>query len=712
MQQLTQQLKSGYMELTEVPIPALNAGQILVRNHYSLISAGTEGKTVSDARKGYLAKARSRQKEVRMVINMIKQQGLRSTYNIVMNKLEAPSALGYSTAGEVIAVADDVHDIQVGDRVACGGQGAHHADVVAVYRNLCVKLPDEVSYQHAAFTTVAAIAMQGIRQADLQAGGNCVVIGLGLIGQLTIQLLRASGIRPIGIDIAAGPVAAVNKLDGAVAYTREQAGLEGIISGATDGHGTDAVIITAGTSSLDPVELAGTLCRPKGKVVIVGAVPTGFSRANYYKKELELRMSSSYGPGRYDPSYEEKGIDYPIGHVRWTENRNMQTYVSLLAAGSLDIDTLVSHVFPLANAAQAYDLIMNRTEPFTGILLEYEEEVRAITRIDLSTQANDPTRPRVGFIGAGNFAQNMLLPRLKDKVQLLGVATARGNSATYVGNKYGFSYCTTDASEILEDESINTIFITTRHHMHAGQVIGALQANKHVFVEKPLAMTEEELEEVATIFRGLEKPPALMVGYNRRFAPFMQEITKLFPADRPKGIQIRVNAGQVPANHWIHDPQIGGGRIIGEGCHFIDLAIFLAASPVSSVSAYSLQTSESLGDSVIINLAFANGSTASIAYFSNGHKAIAKERVEVFCDGVVAQVDDFTHLHIQGKKAVRRKSAQDKGHRHELEAFVTAIEHGKPSPISFEELYHSSLVTFKALESIQRGQTIPIEHRF
>ena len=319
---------------------------------------------------------------------------------------------------------------------------------------------------------------------------------------------------------------------------------------------------------------------------------------------------------------------------------------------------------------------------------------------------------KIGFIGAGNFAQNMLLPRLKNKVQLVGVATARGNSATYVGNKYGFSYCTTDASEIYKDEAINTVFITTRHHMHAEQVIGALQANKHVFIEKPLAMTESELEQVATTFRSLEKPPALMVGYNRRFAPFVQRVATLFPADRPKGIQIRVNAGQVPANHWVHDPQIGGGRIIGEGCHFIDLAICLAASPVSSVSAYSLQTSENLSDSVIINLAFVNGSTAAIAYFSNGHKAIAKERIEVFCDGVVAQIDDFIRLHIQGKKAVQKKSAQDKGHQYELDAFVTAIEQGNAPPIPFEELYHSSLVTFKALESVQRGQTIPIEHRF
>ncbi len=712
MQQLTQQLKSGYMELTEVPIPALNAGQILVRNHYSLISAGTEGKTVSDARKGYLAKARSRQKEVRMVINMIKQQGLMATYNIVMNKLEAPSALGYSTAGEVIAVADDVKDIQVGDRVACGGQGAHHADIVAVYRNLCVKLPPEVSYQQAAFTTVAAIAMQGIRQADVQAGGNCVVIGLGLIGQLTIQLLRAAGIKPIGIDIAAGPVAAVNQLEGAVAYTRDQEGLENIIIDSSGGFGTDAVIITAGTSSLDPVELAGVLCRPKGKVVIVGAVPTGFSRTNYYKKELDLRMSSSYGPGRYDATYEEKGVDYPIGHVRWTENRNMQTYVDLLAAGSLNADALISHVFPLVDAAKAYDLIMNRSEPFTGILLEYEEEIRITKRIDLSKKGIDPAKPAVGFIGAGNFAQNMLLPRLKGKVQLVGVATARGNSATYVGKKYNFSYCTTDVSELMKDEDINTVFITTRHHMHAEQVIAALQSKKNVFVEKPLAMTETELEAIAANFRAMEKPPCLMVGYNRRFAPFVQQVASLFPAERPKGIQIRVNAGQVPASHWVHDPKVGGGRIIGEGCHFVDLAIFLAASPVAHVSAFQLQTAEALQDSVVINLAFVNGSTASISYFSNGHKSVAKERMEVFCDGVIAQIDDFSRLLIQGNKAVKKKIAQDKGHQGELDAFVATIRDGNPSPISFEELYHSSLVTFKALKSIQRGQTIPIEHRF
>jgi predicted dehydrogenase/threonine dehydrogenase-like Zn-dependent dehydrogenase len=713
MIQLTQQLKSGKMEILEVPCPALNKGQILVRNFYSLISAGTEGKTVSDARKGYIAKARSRQKEVKIVIEMVKSQGVKATYDLVMNKLEAPSPLGYSCAGEVIAVAEDIHDLRPGDLVSCGGQGAWHADIIAVYRNLCVKVTDGIDLKHAAFATVASIALQGIRQADVQPGGNCVVIGLGLIGQLTCQLLTASGIKAIGIDIEEAQVKLSLESGAAHAWSRGQEGLVQLVLGVTKGYGTDAVIITAGTSSLDPVELAGELCRRKGKVVIVGAVPTGFSRPNYYKKELELRMSSSYGPGRYDPSYEEKGIDYPVGYVRWTENRNMQAFIDLLDAGKLNIDKLISHVFDFEKAAEAYELILSKKAPFSGILIRYDNAgVLNKSIIGLEIVPQKPEFPTVGFIGAGNFAQNILLPRLKNLVNFQGIATAHGTTSLYTGKKYGFAYCASDSKKILSDERINTVFIATRHNLHAPVVVDALTAGKNVFVEKPLSININELEQVRETYLTLEEKPYLMVGYNRRFAPFTKRIMQLLQPEQPKGINIRVNAGIVPADHWVHDPETGGGRIIGEGCHFIDLAIFLAGSPVVSVSASGVKSRQNLMDSFIATLRFRNGSAASVSYLSNGNKDASKELVEVFCDGTAAKIDDFRRIEFFGKKSFRSRSSQDKGHTNELIAFTEAISKGLPSPIPFEQLYNTSLVTFKIIESIQTGRTINIEHTF
>lgn len=712
MEQLTQQLKSGHIEILEVPCPALNKGQILVRNHYSVISTGTEGKTVSDARKGYVSKAKSRQKEVRMVLEMVKSQGIKATYGLVMNKLEAPSPLGYSCAGEVIAVADDIMDLKSGDLVACGGQGAYHADIVSIFRNLCVKVPDNVDLKHAAFTTVASIAIQGIRQAEVQAGGNCTVIGLGLIGQITIQLLNASGIKSIGIDIDQTQVMAALESGASYALLRSQEGLEQLVLEATNGHGADAVIITAATSSTDPVELAGAFCRHKGKVVVVGAVPTGFNRPNYYKKELDLRMSTSYGPGRYDPAYEEKGTDYPVGYVRWTENRNMQAFIDLLVAGKLNMDKLISHIFDLEKAPEAYNMILSKKEPFSSVLIRYKNKDSLTSTVKIGNVFAKPGFPSAGLIGAGNFAQNILLPRLKGLVNFIGVATAEGNSSLYVGRKYGFDYCTSDYKKIVEDEQINTVFIATRHNLHAGQVIESLKEGKHVFVEKPLAMKSNELEKIHETYIALEGKPLLMVGYNRRFAPFTERIMPLLTPEQPKSINIRVNAGAISANHWIQDPETGGGRIIGEACHFVDLAIFLAGSPVTAVSATEVRSPENLMDSFIATLKFKNGSAASINYFSNGNKDVPKELIEVFCNGTIFRIDDFRKLEFSGKKSFKSKSVQDKGHTNELKAFTGAITKGLASPIPFDQLYHTSLATFSIIESIQSGRTIQIEHSF
>ncbi|MBL7924703.1 MAG: Gfo/Idh/MocA family oxidoreductase [Bacteroidia bacterium] len=705
MDQLTQNLKDGKMQLLEVPFPALGPGQVLVRNHYSLISAGTEGKTVKDARLGYLGKARARKEEVRKVIQTAKTIGLKETYRLVMNKLDAPSALGYSCAGEVIALAEDVKEFSIGDRVACGGSSAVHAEVVAVPVNLCVKLSPTVSMKHAAFTTLGAIALQGVRQADLRLGENCVVIGLGLIGQISLQLLQASGVKTFGIDIDPKQVTAALENGAEMAVLREDPQLEAALQHFTGGYGADAVIITAGSSSTDPIDLAGTLCRKKGKVIVVGAVPTGFNRKNYYVKELELKMSCSYGPGRYDTEYEEQGIDYPYAYVRWTENRNMEAFTGLLATQKIRLNSLLSHVFAFRDATKAYDLILEKSEPFAGILLEYDISKQLSQKVTLkSAHTASPSSVQAGMIGAGSFGQNFLLPALKGRVNLVGVATARPNNARNVSDKFGFAYCTGDAAEIVKDRNINTLFIATRHDSHAALVLDALKAGKNVFTEKPLCLYREELEEIYRQYKISEA--RLMVGFNRRFAPLSIKLKQHLNAAVPSSILFRINAGTVAGDHWIHDPKTGGGRIVGEVCHFIDYCSFLTGSKISEVSALAMKDPSGLQDTVSISLKFENGSIASIAYFSNGNKDVSKEYLEVYNGGLIAQLDDFKELKISGSRIKKKYSGnQDKGHRAEIDAFIHSIEEGKAAPIAFDELYNSTLSTFLVLESIAQNGT-------
>jgi predicted dehydrogenase len=496
---------------------------------------------------------------------------------------------------------------------------------------------------------------------------------------------------------------------------RNQPGISGAIHQLTAGIGADAVIITAGASSLDPVEFAGEVCRKKGKVVIVGAVPTGFGRANYYRKELELRMSCSYGPGRYDADYEEKGIDYPVGYVRWTENRNMQAFVDLLSSRKINLARLITHTFPLQEASAAYQMILSRSEPFNAILIEYDHEKPEIKRrVDFHQAVSiHPEAANVGLIGAGSFAQNAILPRIKGKCQFVGVATAHGNNSRYVADKHGFAYCTDDFEEILSDERINTIFVATRHHLHAQIVLKALQNRKHVFVEKPLAMNGGELEEIKSAYTSLiesGEPRMVMVGFNRRFSPLTGKVKTRFSGLPLKSIAIRVNAGVVPPEHWVHDPLVGGGRIIGEVCHFIDLAAYLAEAPVTSVSASALDDPDGLNDTVSVNLAFKNGSVGSIAYFSNGNKLLPKERIEVFANGEVAIIDDFQSLTLFGKKKmVHKLKAQDKGHAAQFICFLEAVKKGGPVPIPFEESCHATEVTLRVVESLKTRQTIEFD---
>jgi predicted dehydrogenase/threonine dehydrogenase-like Zn-dependent dehydrogenase len=708
MKQLTQQLKSGKMQILDVPFPIIRPGYILVRNHYSVISPGTEGKTVADARKGYVAKAKSRQKELKQVIDMFKTQGLRDTYDIVMNKLEAPSPLGYCCIGKIIQVGEDIKEFQAGDYVACGGSTAVHAEVVSVPKNLCVKINPDIDIKQAAFTTIAAISIQGIRQSGLMLGENCVVIGLGLIGQLTLKILESSGINAYGVDINQEQIEVLKKSGLNNVFSRDQAGLKNLILNLTNGSGADAVIITASSNSTDPVNFAGEICRKKGKVVIVGAVPTGFDRENYYRKELEIKMSASYGAGRYDPVYEEKGIDYPIGYVRWTEKRNMLSFVELLDKNRIAVDDLITHVLKLDDAPAAYDMIMKKSEYYAGILIEYDTSGIIHRRIEFPKTEYKSEAPSVGFIGTGSFAQNILLPKMKKDCEFVGIVTGKGNTSRYIAEKYKFRYATDNVQDLFNDEKINTIFIATRHNLHAEYVIESLKHGKNVFVEKPLALNMKDVDEIQKVYN--EGKNRLMVGFNRRFVPSVNFMQQRYLPDQPKAMTFRINAKPFSSDHWVHDPEEGGGRILGEVCHFIDLAVYLAGSKCHTLSAFYLNDSANLRDSVVINLSFHNGSIASINYFSNGNNSMPKEYIEVFCNGECITLNDYKELIIYSDQPFRKRySKQDKGHEAEILKFLESIKTGTDSPVPFEDLVHSTLLTLSVNEALSGKNIIEIK---
>ncbi len=718
MKQLTQKLKNGNMQVVEVAVPPVQQRHILVRNHFSLISAGTEGNTVKTARKGYLGKAKERPQQLKQVVDTLKTQGVTQTYRAVMKKLEAYSPLGYSSAGEVIDLDPEINSFKVGDLVACGGLTASHAEIVCVPANLCVKLQLDTDLKQASYNTLGAIALQGVRQADLRVGETCAVIGLGLLGQLTGLLLRASGVQTIGIDInpAMVDIAAAHCVD--LGLKRDNIGVEEKIIQATQGLGCDAVIITAASSSLDPINFAGAISRKRGTVVVVGAVPTGFEREpHFYKKELQVKMSCSYGPGRYDPVYEDKGIDYPAAYVRWTENRNMQAFQNLIYTKKIDLSYLTTHIFKLDEAPAAYDMLMTKSEPFIGILIEYDT-AKEIKKSTVNTAPQQAAGRRqlatIGFIGAGSYAQSHLLPNIpkQSDIRLKGVMTATSSSSRSVADRYKFEFCTGDEQNILGNNDINTIFIATRHDSHAKFVVKSLQAGKNVFVEKPLCLQEEELHEITNAYNSAlnsqHSAQMVMVGYNRRFAPLIQKIKETL-GDGPMAMMYRVNAGSIPADSWIQDTEIGGGRIIGEVCHFIDLLTFLNGSLPVSVYATAMQEPQALNDIVNISLSYGNGSIGTIAYFANGDKSVPKEMLEIYANGCTALLNDFKTLSIynRGRKQEKRQP-QDKGQKNEIKLFLEAILNGTGMIIPFDEIYSTSLVTFKIIESIQKRESITI----
>ena len=706
MKQLTQKLGSGEMLIQEVPLPQLGEGMILVKNHYSIISSGTEGSTVSTARKNLISKAKERPQQVKQVFDTLKAQGPINTYRAVTKKLDAYSPLGYSCSGEVIGIGNGVTDFAIGDLVACAGAGyANHAEVVAVPLNLCVKVKSVAKMKEAAYNTVGAISLQGVRQADLKLGESCVVIGLGLLGQLAGLLLKASGIEVIGIDISPSAVDfALNNEAVDFAFSRSAPGLEDKIFELTGGKGVDAVIIAAATSSLDPINFAGAVARKKGKVVVLGAVPTGFDRdPHWYRKELELKMACSYGPGRYDLSYEEKGIDYPHAYVRWTQKRNMEAFQHLIAKGSIKLDYLTTHEFEFEKAKDAYDLIIERSESFAGIALRYEhEKSHKSTSIITNEVKFDSEAVNVSFIGAGSYAQGSLLPNLPKSIGRYGVLTNSGTTSKRVAEKFGFNRAVSDEVDILNNNNTNTVFIATRHDSHGNYVKKALTASKHVFVEKPLCLKESELNEIFRL--SFEANRGLMIGFNRRFSPFAREIKKKF-GDGRMTMLYRVNAGRIAADTWIQDLETGGGRIVGEACHFIDFLTFINGSAPVSVSAVSMSDEDNLNDAVNISLKFKNGSIGTVSYFSNGNKGMAKEYVEINSSGATAVINDFKELTIygKGKPSKKRLLNQNKGQREMVEAFISSIESAGKVPISLEETYLTTLATFKAMDSIYNG---------
>ena len=719
MHQIVQKLKTGKLEVIEVPIPVIQKGYLLVRNHYSLISPGTESSTLQTARKSYIGKAKERPQQVKQVVDILKTQGPVQTYRAVMKKLDSYSPMGYSCAGEVIGVASSTADYAIGDLVACGGVGvASHAEVVSVPVNLCVKLKQNADLAQSAYNTLGAIALQGIRQADVRLGENCAVIGLGLLGQLTALLLRAAGIRVVGIDIDSTKVdtGAQHCLD--LALIRNNSGIEDRIFDFTEGIGCDAAIIAAASNSLDPVNFAGAICRKKGTIVVVGDVPTGFDREpHFYKKELQVKMSCSYGPGRYDPVYEEKGVDYPTAYVRWSENRNMQAFQQLIFSKKIEVGYLTTHTFKLEDAPAAYDMILSKSEPYLGILIEYDVTKKVDSenrKISIKPQASgiQPSSVNIGFIGAGSYAQSHLLPNVPENndVSFQGVMTTTGVSSRSVAERYRFDFCTTNEKDILENDDINTVFIATRHDSHAYYVLEALKAGKHVFVEKPLCLKIEELEEIKRCYElSAMSYQLLMVGYNRRFSPLIQQI-KAELGEGPMAITYRVNAGVIPKESWIQDPDFGGGRIIGEVCHFIDTLTFLSGSLPVSVYANAMNDRSELNDTLNVTLTYQNGSIGSISYFANGDKGLPKEHIEIFCHGTVAIVDDFKEsiIYATGKKKRKKLLSQDKGQKEEVRKFVNAILKGSTELISFKEIYNTSLVTFKIFDSLKSGESIKI----
>lgn len=708
MKQVFQDLKGGIISVEEVPTALVRPGHLLVQTRYSLISAGTERMLVEFGRASLLAKARQQPEKVKQVIEKIKSDGLLPTLEAVFSRLDEPLPLGYCNAGVVLEVGPGVRGFAVGDRVASNGP---HAEVVLAPQTLCARIPDSVSDEEAAFTPLGAVALQGVRLLEPQLGDRVVVTGLGLVGLLTAQLLLGSGCQVLGLDYDPARVALAESFGARAADLSAGSDAVGAAEGFSEGRGVDGVLIAASTQSSEPIHQAAGMCRKRGRIVLLGVAGLRLSRADFYEKELTFQVSCSYGPGRYDPAYEHRGQDYPFGYVRWTAQRNFEAVLGALGGNQLQVKPLISHQVALHDASKAYDIVTQEPSSL-GVVLEYPaERPETASRVAIAERASTAPASEVvaGLIGAGNYARATLLPALRTTgAHLRTIADINGVNARHLGDKFGFEAASTDYREILADPEINLVFIATRHDQHAHMVMEALRAGKHVFVEKPLCLSREELAEIKHVYQevaGSDRPRRLMVGFNRRFAPHVVKIRELLARrTQPLAMTVLVNAGPLPAGHWLNDPAVGGGRLIGEGCHFIDLLRHLAGSAIASVSAAAMGNGEveARRESSVTTLKFQDGSLGTIQYFANGDRSFPKERVEILCGGRLLALDNFRNLRGYGHPNFRRMHLrkQDKGHRAQFQAVVNTVVEGGPPLIPFEEMEEVTLASFDAAEQV------------
>jgi predicted dehydrogenase/threonine dehydrogenase-like Zn-dependent dehydrogenase len=719
MKQVIQLMRKGKTIVAEVPPPALQPKTVLIQTASSLVSAGTERMLVDFAGKSLLGKARSRPDLVRQVMDKVKREGLLTTLDATTNKLNQPMALGYSSAGTILQVGSGLKGFKVGDRVACAGGGfAVHAEMAVIPQNLLVPLPRSVDFDSAAFATLGAIAMHGYRLAGVQVGSTVAVIGLGLLGLLALGIARASGCQVLGVDIDPARVSFAEKLGYQACLRKEAVEAARFIS---RGRGVDTVLVCADSKSNDPLVLAGDIARDRANIVAVGSVGFEIPRKAYYEKELVFLTSRSYGPGRYDKTYEESGFDYPIGYVRWTEGRNLEAFIDLLANKQLDVHPLITHRFDIQDASGAYELITGKKkESYLGVLINYPSK----KTVDAGRRIVNPSAPAVllqptglttlGVLGAGNYAKMVFLPTVKKVggIAPIAIASATGLSAHHAARKFGYGYATTSDEEIIKDPAINVVAILTRHNLHARQVVASLKAGKRVFCEKPLAMNQDELNEIIKTLKSV-KNPVLMTGFNRRFAPLSIRLKEFInKRSEPLVAYYRVNAGHLPNDHWLNDLEVGGGRIIGEGCHFIDYLTFLVGACPETVTAQVLPDNGTYSeDNVILNFSFPDGSIGTLSYLSNGDKAFPKERVEVFCGGRVAVLDDFRSLELcqnGSRKVFRKRLRQDKGHRGAWTAFLSALTYGGEPPIPYDQLLGVTSASFAAVSAIREHKKVKL----
>jgi len=699
MKQIIQNLKTGETILEEVPRPEIRRGHVLIKTHRSLVSLGTEKMLVEFGKSNLIAKARQQPEKVKQVVDKIKSDGLMPTLEAVFNKLEEPLPLGYCNAGEIIAVGEGVTEFKIGDRVASNGQ---HAEICAVPKNLVAKIPDNVSYEEACFTVIGSIGLQGIRLANPTFGETVVVSGLGLIGLITAELLVANGCNVIGFDFDPTKIE-LAKQKGIQAFNPSTSDPVNTVLSLTSGVGADAVLITASTKSNDLISQSAKMSRKRGRIILVGVIGLDINRSDFYDKELSFQVSCSYGPGRYDDEYEKKGIDYPAAFVRWTENRNFQAILDAISKGKLNVKALITEQVKLEN----YDKIYNNLGQNNSIasILEYSGNPTEDTKVKIAASTSSATSGRISIIGAGNFTKMTMMPVLKKAgADVRYIVSAGGVSGTHLAKKYQAAFSSTNYADALHDKETDAVIITTRHNLHSEMVIQGLDANKHVFVEKPLVIFEEELQPVVDAYQKSGK--TVTVGFNRRFSPFIVKAKSLIGNGEGTNVVITANAGAIPPNHWVHDRAVGGGRIIGEGCHFIDLASYLVNSEVEQVIANALTNNPSeTSDNVSILIKYKNGSQAVVNYLSNGHKSYSKERVEIYNQGRVLIIDNFRKMNGYGfKNFSSMSSTQDKGHKAQFIKYLEFLKKGGAPIISFDEILNTTKATFAAVRSIKTGQ--------